>query len=326
MTQTKNEDAGGVGVGPEKNNFAAGFENAVEFAKDAVDFLIGEVLHHTEIVDAVELFILKWHFKDAPMDEGLGVFVISGIQAQGAFGNIQGRDFHFALKRCVHLAASAACVQQGRSGFKLAPDGFFKVSFDNPPAIETCYGFINWVARLTRIVPIGVPVLRVGDRGVQWKFFCRKEKLLGAANVFDGKLKYVSCTIERGLGGHLRIAVGAGWKGYRNLIDRKFVAVKNKHAFEKEGIALGLDEAKNLRWNPVQSVNPEGSTRILGYAENKFGESMTQKSHRAAEDVPTGETVSLNPPGTYCDIGTLGSRDDRGNVGWRVCKVAIKSN
>ena len=32
VTQTKNEDAGGAGVGPEKDDFAAGFENAVEFA------------------------------------------------------------------------------------------------------------------------------------------------------------------------------------------------------------------------------------------------------------------------------------------------------
>ena len=85
VTQTKNEDAGGAGVGPEKDDFAAGFENAVEFAEDAVDFLIGEVLHNTEIVDAVELFVLKWHFKDVPMDECLGIFVISGIQAQGTF-------------------------------------------------------------------------------------------------------------------------------------------------------------------------------------------------------------------------------------------------
>jgi len=326
VAEAENEDARGFCVGPKNDDLPLRFENASELRQDGLDLAGGEVLHHAEVVNPVETSVLERQLKNRAMPDLLSIRVVSRIKLQSIDGNIEGRDFHPVLNRDIHLPTSAASVEEFGTGRKCPPDCGIQIALDHGTPVDARNDFVTDTARIAGAGPVVVPVLGIGQIGIQSERIFFDEKLLGAPDVVKKQFEDMAGASKRGLGGHFRASVGSGWQADGDLADHELVPVENVEAFKKERIPPGLHKFEDIAGKAVQAIDTERAAGILGEAQHKPCQQVAEAGHAAPEEVPSGEAVASDPARAHRDIAIhrLGQqgRDIRGRVG----EIAVESD
>ena len=114
---------------------------------DRADLLGREVLDDAEVVRAVETLGLEVEVQDVRAAHLGGVRVVAPVGFQRGQGDVHGGDLHLLGEVLVHLAATAAGVQEARARLEMLVDDGVEVAPDRQPPVDARHDRVNRAAR-----------------------------------------------------------------------------------------------------------------------------------------------------------------------------------
>src|SRR5687767_5331324 len=137
---------------PEEDDSASLSEHTVELLQDLADLVLGEMLHDSEVVDALDGPVRQRDLQDAAVQGLATVRVDAFVEPKCIQRDVEPGDGHPVANVRVDLAAAATGVQQMSAGLEICPHEVIQGATDDESPVERRYGVVQKPARLRLFV------------------------------------------------------------------------------------------------------------------------------------------------------------------------------